>query len=467
MSLRTTLRSYQRKAVAAALKHDGFAFLLEQRTGKCLCSLAYIDAVKPDIIFIVCPKKALRVWSAEFKKHLEIDWKCYIRYVNFEAAANPRTDRKRYYRLRDKWDRQGKRVLMICDEAHRIRKRGGRHSKFIRTMGKKATYRLALTGTPIGKGHKDAWPIFDFIQPGVFGKWKEFEKEFLDIEWKENRKTGNLYPIYHGVKNEEKFAKIFHTYSFRKTLAEAQRDEGRTSTRIRFRKQMIELKPETWKIYRELEKFLEVEVRGKRVSTPLVLTLAMKLQQIAGGYLIQDERIPGKRKKNRTIIEVGNEKVKALEKALRPFHGRKIIICCRFLHEIERIGQILDSQGLTWKPVSGKAGYDGQFDTDAIILQTQSGEAIDLSASNVYIYFSWDYSLINSEQARFRVQSFDTEQVNYVFLIAQGTVDEDMYESVVKKKALATLICDRYRRRRERHKETSRGNQGRAIQAYS
>jgi hypothetical protein len=94
------------------------------------------------------------------------------------------------------------------------------------------------------------------------------------------------------------------------------------------------------------------------------------------------------------------------------------VICCRFKHEIDRIGDLLTDLGYTWKTVSGREEYNGQFDVDVIILQVQSGEAIDLSASNTYIYYSWNHSLINYEQARFRVQSFNTTQVNYFFLIA-------------------------------------------------
>lgn len=450
--LKTTLRSYQREAVSKALQYDGFALFPEQRTGKCLISLAIADELKPDVIFIVCPKKALRVWSSEFRKHLKVDWDCYIRYVHYEASAHDRDDRKRYYRLAKKWQKQGRSIMVICDEAHRIKKRGTRQSRFVRTIGKRATYRLALTGTPIAQGHKDAWPIFDFIQPGVLGKWEEFENDFLEIETKENRRTGATYKVILGPKNEKKFKRIFHRYSYRITLAEAQRSEGRKSTRIRFKKIPVILKPETRRAYRELEKDLETEIRGHTISTPLVLTLTMKLQQIAGGYVIQDQRIPGQRKKKRTIHCVGEEKLKALRKLLKAtLKGRKFIICCRFKHEIERIGYLLTDLDLTWKTISGRSEYNGKFDTDGIILQVQSGEAIDLAKANVYIYYSWNHSLINFEQARFRVQSFDTEQVNYFFLIAEDSVDEDMYESIVKKKDLATLVCDRYRH--EKHQE--------------
>jgi superfamily II DNA or RNA helicase len=448
--LKTTLRNYQREAVQKAIQHDGFAFFPEQRTGKCLLSIAIADHVKPDIIFIVCPKKALRVWSKEFDKHLDVDWDCYIRYIHYEAAVRNAQDRRRYYRLADKWKKQSRSIMVIVDEIHRCKKRGTRNSRFIRTIGKRSTYRLGLTGTPIAQGHKDAWAIFDFIQPGALGdRWKDFENEYLEIEEKENWKTKTTYKVIIGPKNEEEFNEIFHYYSYRITLAEARRAEGLPGARIRHKKVLFDLKKTSWKPYNELKEYLETVVNGHKIDTPLVLTLSMKLQQIAGGFVIQDKRVPGQKRKKRQVHTVGAEKMTELGMLLineEKLQNKKLVICCRFKHEIEEIGKRLSRIGLSWKIISGKHEYNGEFDVDVIILQIQSGEAIDLSLSNTYIYYSWNHSLINYEQARFRVQAFDTEQVNYWYLIAKGTVDEDMFEAVVKKKNLLTLICDRYRR---------------------
>ena len=446
--LKTTLRGYQREAVRRALRHSGFAFFPEQRTGKCLLSIAVADHVKPDVILIVCPKKALREWSKELRKHLDLDWDCYVRYIHYEAAVREATDRRRYYRLAKKWQKQGRRIMVIVDEVHRCKKRGTRNSRFIRTLGKRATYRLALTGTPIAQGHKDAWAIFDFIEPGALGaRWEDFERDYLEIETKKNWKSGKEYTVITGTKNEAEFNEIFHYYSYRITLAEARRAEGKAAARIRHKKVYFDLKESSWEVYNELKEELETEVNGYHISTPLVLTLSMKLQQIAGGFVIQDERVPGQKRKKRRVHTVGAEKLKRLVRLLkRPELQRKIVICCRFKHEIDRIGIELDRLGKTWKRISGREDFDGEFDVDVIILQVQSGEAIDLSEANTYIYYSWNHSLINYEQARFRVQSFDTDQVNYWYLMARGTVDEDMFEAVVRKKDLLTLVCDRYRR---------------------
>lgn len=447
--LKTTLRGYQREAVRRAILHSGFAFFPEQRTGKCLCSLAVADHVKPDIILIICPKKALRVWSSELDKHLDLDWDCYVRYVHYEAAVRNAQDRRRYYRLATKWKKQGRSIMVIVDEVHRCKKRGTRNSRFIRTLGKRAAFRLALTGTPIAQGHKDAWAIFDFVEPGALGaRWEDFESDYLEIETKKNWQSGKEYSKILGPKNEAEFNEIFHYYSYRITLAEARRAEGLPAARIRHKKVMFDLKPSSREVYEDLEENLETEVNGWPINTPLVLTLSMKLQQIAGGFVIQDERVPGQKRKKRQVHTVGGEKLAKLSGILkRPeLKRKKLVICCRFKHEIARIGELLEEQGTTWKIISGKNEYNGEFDTRVIILQVQSGEAIDLSAANTYIYYSWNESLINYEQARFRVQAFDTEQVNYWYLMARDTVDEIKFEAVVKKKDLATLVCDHYRR---------------------
>jgi hypothetical protein len=240
--------------------------------------------------------------------------------------------------------------------------------------------------------------------------------------------------------------------------------------KIRKRKILFDLKPESQRAYEELEEELETVVRGVKVSTPLVLTLTMKLQQLAGGFLIQDIHIPGKKRKKRLIISVGEEKLEELAKLLPTLGDRKLVICARFRHELEKIAELVEPSH-SYKMIAGGHEYNGLFDTDIILLQVQSGVAIDLSMSNSYIFYSWDFSYINFEQSKFRVLSFDTEQVNYYFLMARGTVDEEIYEAVVKKKDLATLVCDRVRKERRHVKRTTRkknrGNQGRAKAAYS
>ena len=80
--------------------------------------------------------------------------------VNYEAAwRDPMHD----LLLSMQWD------VVICDESHRIKAPGGRASKFVGTLAKRATRRLALTGTPIENRLGELWSIMGFSNPGLLG----------------------------------------------------------------------------------------------------------------------------------------------------------------------------------------------------------------------------------------------------------------------------------------------------------
>ena len=440
--IRTSLRGYQQIAFDRAIEYDGFCLLPEQRTGKTLISLSLVDRRKPDLLFIMCPLKAIKVWQDQIAKHLVLDWDCEIIIENYEQYTRSPKDRRRIKGYLKRRIKKGQTFYVIADEGHRIKKRGSATSTFLRSLGRIATWRLLLTGTPIAQGIQDAWALFDFIMPGIFGKYEEFAESYLRFGGWQMRQII-------GYRRLQAFNKIFHRYSYRITLREARKSEGQNSAKIYRKKIMVKLDSTSRAIYDELSESLSAEVNGTIVSTPLMMTLTGKLQQLCGGYLVHSIKVPGKKKKNYEIIPVGQEKIKALIGLLTKLGNRKIVICVRYKHEIKNLAELMVDLKKSYKIIAGGVDFDGVFDTQIVILQVASGVAIDLAESNSYIFYSWDFSHINHEQSKFRVQSFDTAQVNYWYLICEDTVDEDIYMSTVKKRNLATLICDRYRRDRD------------------
>ena len=448
----TPLRPYQIETVERALALNGFAILSEQRTGKTLASLAVVDACKPDYLIIICPKKAVLEWEQQIERHLKLDWDCEIEVIHYEGCTRTAKQRKHYRAKIRGLAKIGKTVFSICDEAHRIKRRGSYQSRLLRSIGEVATWRLLLTGTLLAQGVQDAWAPLKYIQPDAIGSLEDFEDEFVKFGGYKGKQRI-------GAKNEEEFAKLLHKYSYRITLNEARQESGIEAVKVKRRRVEVRLKAKSWLAYRELENKLETEIGKVRISVPKILNLTMKLQQLAGGFLIYDRKVLGKVNKVRQIIPVGEEKIEALRDLLITFENRrKLVICARFTHELKAIESVLNESDptRTSKFVAGGIPYDNKFDTDVILLQIQAGVAIDLSASNTYIFYSWDHSYINHEQARFRVLSFNTNQVNYYYLFAKGTIDEDIYAAVTRKKDLATLICDKYRRKLDGRKSSKK-----------
>lgn len=462
----TELRPHQGEAVDRALPFDGFALFPEQRTGKCLIALKLVDIRKPDVLVIVCPKKALRVWREQLREHLKIDWDCTKVIIHYEAMTRNAKDRRWWRkRFRETWG--DKRIFIIVDEGHRIKGRGSLQSTMIRSLGRESDWRLLLTGTPVDKIREDSWAIMDFVEPGALEyTWDEFSDMYLRVETirTKNRDPRKPWADWRkkvvGYRNSKRFKRILHKYFYRVTLRGAQKLGGRKPYRVRRRVVRFDLKPESRRVYNELETALVSEVRKKKVSTPLVVTLVSKLQQLAGGYLIHTEQVfrrdgtpkltkRGRPKIIRTIIPVGREKLVRLVELIKGYPRRKkIVICFRFRHEIEKVGRQLELLGRSWKRIAGGDYFDGEFDTDTILLQIKSGEAIDLSAARLFIMYSWDYSNISHEQAKFRILSFDSELVDYIYLIANDSVDEDIYGAVRRKKRLTSVVIDKYRKRR-------------------
>ena len=456
--LKTELRSYQGEAVAAALQHDGFALFPEQRTGKCLIALAVVDHRKPDVIVIVCPKKAVLTWETEIDKHLtwDDDWECEFFIVTYQEPVKNLKLRGEWYKYTKDLVAGGGTLMVIADEAHMIKKPGTAQSRFVRTIGKRAQWRLALTGTPIDKGYEQLWAIFDFVQHQIaFGTYDEFKNRYVLYDEKE-RRDGRQYKVITGYQRGPELLKIIHKYSYRITFNEARVAMGKKPVTIRKRKVYFDLSEKAQRLYEQMDTELQVSIDGLDIEAPLPVTKVQKLQQICGGFLLHQLRIPGQKKRKRFVVPVGDDKLYCLMQVLSGMgKDNKIVICARFTHEIAAIQGHLFETNWTFKEISGSSEWDGKFDTDVVVMQVRSGLGFDLSESNTYIFYSWDHSYITFEQSRFRIMSMEhTKQVNYHFLMARGTIEDEYFQAVARKKDFSSLVLDKYRK--EETQERSR-----------
>jgi superfamily II DNA or RNA helicase len=445
--LKTELRSYQSEAVDAALQHDGFALFPEQRTGKCLIALAIVEARKPDLVVIVCPKKAHTTWESEIEKHLDLDWECAFYIINYQQPVKNLELRGHWYRYTKSFVDGGGTLMVIADESHHIKKPGTAQSRFVRTLGKRAHWRLALTGTPMDKGYEQLWSTFDFVQHKVaFGTYDQFKNRYVLYDEKE-RRDGRRYRTITGYQRGPELLKIIHTFSYRITFNEARIAMGKKPITIRKRKVYFDLNPKSQRLYDSMNEEMQVVIDGLTIDSPLPVTKIQKLQQICGGFLLHQQRIPGQKKRKRLIVPTGKEKLTALMQLLSGMDGRKLVICARFTHEIKAINELLDEFRWTYKEISGSSEWDNKFDTDVVVMQVRSGLGFDLSEANTYIFFSWDHSFITFEQSRFRIMSMEhTSQINYFFLMARGTIEDEYYTAVSRKKDFSTLVLDKYRK---------------------
>ena len=414
--------------MARVLANPGHGFCLfpEQRTGKTLIACTLIDRWKPEYLLVVCTKKAVVVWTREIKKHMAITWPCEIEHISYAQLL---VNRKQW--LKTSFPKNS---LMIVDEAQHIKGRKSKQGRLVRTLGRRFDRRLALTGTPIAQGLQDVWGIFDFIDPEIFGPWGLFQGVYCVMGGFKGKQIM-------GYKNKDAFNRLFHKHSYRITLDEARAEAGMPPVKVRRVQVEVVLGRETRRVYQELEKEMRAEVQKKEIKTPLVITQAMRLHQLCGGHITGPEG---------EHIIVGNEKINRLIYILNEYmKGKKAIICCRFTWEIEQIEADCKARGRTVSIISGKHKFTGEEahkNSDIVIMQIQSGVAIDLAFAPNMIFYSWNYSYLDYEQSRFRIVEFKSKRVTYFYLVAKDSIDEIMYEAVTRKKKFAALVIDHYRK---------------------
>ena len=152
-----TLYRHQKIALSYMRSSNYFALFMEQGTGKTIPSLCRIlDLLKSGTIadaLVVAPKSALGAWERDMEIFDALDREILrggVTLINYDKVWRGET--KSPYNK--KWG------CIILDEAHAIKNRTSRRSKFLLKIACKADYRYILTGTPISNGQlENIWAL--------------------------------------------------------------------------------------------------------------------------------------------------------------------------------------------------------------------------------------------------------------------------------------------------------------------
>jgi SNF2 family DNA or RNA helicase len=206
------------------------------------------------------------------------------------------------------------------------------------------------------------------------------------------------------------------------------------------------------KLYNELVKDSFTELNGQEVTAANILTRLLRLSQLTGGFIGDDE--------GGTPQNISKSKLNALSDILEEAaqEGKKLVIIARFTAEIKAICKLLEKQGIGYSLVMGgvkdRSEQVSRFQNDPAVSVfvgqiAVAGVGLTLIAASTLIFFSLDFSMSNFEQAKARIhrvgQAFPC---TYIYLIAKGTVDERILASLRDKSDLAKLLIDDYRQGR-------------------
>lgn len=404
-------------------------------------------------MLIVAPLSILGVWETEFAQFAAFDYALAVltgdsakkadtlRHMNGTALQVAVVNYESAWRMERELSAWGP-DLIVCDEGHKIKTHNISASKAMHRLGAKAGYRLLLTGTLITNKAIDVFSPYKFLNPTIFGtSFYAFRSRYFDMVG-----YGNHTPVLKKSMEAELSARL-HSIAYRAAKADCL-DLPETTDVVR----QVELEPAARKIYRSLVKESFAELASGEVTAPNVLTRLLRLSQLTGGFLGNDE--------NAAVQQISSAKLSAMEDILDSAvaEGQKLVIIARFLLEIRAICKELDGRGLRYACITGevqdRAAQVAQFqnDPDVPVFVGQiatAGLGLTLTAASTMVFYSLDYSMSNYEQAKARIHRVGQRNpCTYIHLIAKGTVDEKVLTALRNKADLAKALVDDCRRGR-------------------
>ena len=435
-------------------KSSGVALLMEMGCGKTLVAIAIIGILYKlgllSRVVIAAPLSLLGVWESEFDSFADYDYSLTV--LKGTAAKKkemiakvPKTGLQIIIVNYESAWRLEKELLafrpecVCCDEGHKIKEARTAQSKGMHHLGDRAEYKLLLTGTLITNREIDVFSQYRFLDPSVFGmSFYSFRNHYFYMTG-----YGNHTPVFKKYLLDD-FLNKMHSIAFRTTKKECL-DLPEITEEIR----TVELEAKAMKIYKDLEEESYTELKTGEVTAPNILTKLLRLSQVTGGHLTDDEK---------DTHLVSTAKLSALEDIIdaADAEDQKIVVMARFKPELNDIEALLEKKHINYAVVRGgvkdRAEEVRRFQEEpgCTVFVGQiaaAGLGLTLTAASTMVFYSLDYSMSNFDQARARIHRVgQKENCHYIYLIAKGTVDRKVIRSLRNKIDLAKTLVDDFRK---------------------
>ena len=458
---------HQKDALKKCWNKESFAIFAEMGTGKTKIALdnacILYNKGKIDRLLVVAPKGTYMNWvdqeipthvpdyvekevlawkpsnsekyKAELRKFREHDYKLKIFVMNVEALSTTKGLKQAGLFLIGK-------SMMIIDESTTIKNPQAKRTKNILALAKESKYRRILTGSPVTQSPMDLWSQMDFLDPEILGQssFYAFRTKYAVMITATAAGGTHKYQKIVKFRNLKQLGQAVSPHSYR-ILKKDCLDLPEKS----FIKREVELSEEQKRAYTEMKANATTILKGQSATALNVLTQLIRLHQITCGHMKTDDG---------EIINLKNSRLDELMQILGETTG-KVIIWANYVHDILNIERAIKDE---YGPTSYCTYYGATKSEDRqkcikkfqepsnpvrfFIGNTQTGGyGITLTEASTVIYYSNNYDLekrIQSEDRAHRIGQKNS--VLYIDLVAKGTVDEKIIQSLRNKINIAREI---------------------------
>jgi superfamily II DNA or RNA helicase len=395
-------------------------------------------------VLIVCPASLKHQWAREIRRFSSLSVQViegnpiqrrdlyrdlqFFNIINYELV---RFDEEEI--IRREFD------LVILDEAQRIKNWRTKTADKVKRL--RSPYAFVLTGTPLENRLDELYSIFQFIDPTILGPLWRFNNRYYETE----RRPSGSYKVL-GYKNLDELRRRIAPYVLRRVRDEVLLDLPQRIDSNFF----VEMTSPQWKAYEEYEQRvarLMAQAR-RRPLTPeehkILLGCLVKMRLICNALALHDPEIkPQDREKTapklRELREILGEEVAS--------NGHKAILFSQWSNMLALTEPALERLKLGWVKLTGdvptkkRGALIAQFFEDPkckVFLSTDAGGVgLNLQAASMVINLDlpWNPAVLDQRIARAHRHG-QPHTVNVVNLIAEGTIEERMLDTLAAKRAV-------------------------------
>ena len=457
MKFKYKTQPYEHQRIALERSYDkiNYAYFMEMGCGKSkvlIDNMAWLyENKKIDTAIVVAPKGVYRNWqTSEIPAHLHDDIECEVYVWN----PNPNKTQKEHLvsgikergKLRillvnvegfattklkafvEKFVRDST-FLLAVDESTTIKNPKAKRTKALVALGKAASYRRILTGSPVTKSPMDLYAQCGFMDKALLGFESFYSFQGRYAITRTQRMGGHSFQQIVGYRNLDELSTKLEKFSYRVTKDEALDLPDKIYT-VRH----VSLTDDQIKHYMSLKNAaIALLDDGDLVSAPAVMTQLLRLQQVLCGHLMTDDG---------DLVEFKTRRIDALLETIEEMSGG-VIIWSRFRYDIRNIEAALKKaygEDSTVNYYGDTSDSDRELaikrfqDRDARFFvgnpQT-AGKGLTLNAASNVIYYANDFNLesrVQSEDRCHRIGQKNT--VTYVDFVSKGTVDEHIVKTL-------------------------------------
>jgi superfamily II DNA or RNA helicase len=322
--------------------------------------------------------------------------------------------------------------FVILDEAQTIKNPRAKVSQVAQALH--TEHRLCLTGTPMENHLGDLWSLFNFVQPGLLGERRQFQRLYRT-------------PIENGgdAQRAAALSRRVQPFLLRRTKDAVARDLPPKMQIV----EAIELDERQRDLYDGIRLSVHRQVReaieqqGLAGSRLTVLNALLRLRQACCDPRLIDADAP-------TEL-IPSAKLEWLSTALPELiaDGRRILLFSQFTSMLSLIETRVNELSIPYCLLTGETRRRGElverFQAGGIPLFLISlkagGTGLNLTAADTIIHYDPWWNPAVEAQATDRTHRIGQEKPVFVYkLIAQGTIEEKIMQLQADKHALVTQL---------------------------